>query len=51
MDVVHIGSETGGKYTASWTIHAYDPLRDNDGKARAITIYDESDLTDTQKMS
>ena len=24
MNVVHIGNSTGGKYTASWTIHAYD---------------------------
>lgn len=24
MDVIHIGSKTGGKYTASWTLHAYD---------------------------
>jgi C-terminal processing protease CtpA/Prc len=24
MDVIHVGDSTGGKYTASWTIHAYD---------------------------
>lgn len=24
MNVVHIGNKTGGKYTASWTLHAYD---------------------------
>lgn len=24
LDVVHIGDTTGGKYSASWTVHAYD---------------------------
>lgn len=24
MEVVHIGQKTSGKYTASWTVHAYD---------------------------
>lgn len=44
MNVVHIGSNTGGKYTGSWTIHAYDRL---DGRAQIV--YDESKLSTTQK--
>lgn len=42
MDVVHIGSKTGGKYTGSWTIHAYD-------KKLGMTIYDEDKLKSTEK--
>ena len=49
MDVVHIGGNTGGKYTASWTIHAYDPLKDTEGRARANTLYDESKLSSSEK--
>lgn len=33
-NIVHIGEKTGGKYTASWTIHPYD---DNIG----IPVYDK----------
>jgi len=44
MNVVHIGSNTGGKYTASWTIHAYDTH-----KGRAINLYDEKKLTESEK--
>ena len=42
MNVVHIGSNTGGKYTASWTIHAYD---ENYG----MPLYKESSLTKSDK--
>lgn len=49
MEVVHVGSDTGGKYTASWTIHAYDPQRDEHGSARANTLYDEKKLSTTEK--
>lgn len=49
MNVVHIGYDTGGKYTASWTIHAYDPLRDQEGQPRAITLYDETKLSSSKK--
>lgn len=50
MDVVHIGGNTGGKYTASWTIHGYDSFEDNEGNSRAIPLYDETKLTSTEKI-
>ncbi len=42
MTVVHIGSNTGGKYTASWTLHAYD---ENLG----VPIYDVNKLSSNDK--
>lgn len=42
MDVVHIGSKTGGKYTASWTIHGYD---DDLG----VPVYDSQKLSSKNK--
>lgn len=42
MNVVHIGSNTGGKYTASWTVHAYD------GEL-GMPVYEEKELTSTEK--
>ncbi|MHB9056962.1 MAG: S41 family peptidase [Paludibacteraceae bacterium] len=42
MDVVHIGGTTGGKYTASWTIHPYD---DTIG----VPAYDVSKLSTKEK--
>lgn len=42
MEVIHIGGNTGGKFTASWTIHPYDA---NLG----IPIYDKNKLGDRQK--
>lgn len=45
MDVVHIGEKTGGKYTASWTIHAYD----NYGGS-VQNVYDERNLTADEKL-
>ncbi|WP_346236900.1 S41 family peptidase [Niabella insulamsoli] len=44
MQVVHIGSNTGGKFTASITIHAYDDQND-----KAATVYDEGELSSQQK--
>lgn len=44
MDVEHIGETTSGKYTASWTIHAYD---DYDGSVQPV--YEESRLSATEK--
>jgi C-terminal processing protease CtpA/Prc len=49
MDVILIGGDTGGKYTASWTVHAYDQLKDQEGHARANTLYDENDLSAAEK--
>ena len=42
MDVVHIGENTGGKYTASFTLHPYD-------EGIGVPIYDESKLSTTIK--
>ncbi len=42
MEVIHIGTKTGGKYTASWTIHAFD-------KEKGIPIYGTDDITEAQK--
>ncbi len=43
MNVVHIGDNTGGKYTASWTLHAYD-------EDLGATVYGPDDLTATEKI-
>jgi hypothetical protein len=48
---VHIGSNTGGKYTGSWTIHAYDPFIDDNGNTRARALYKESSLSSSEKNS
>lgn len=48
MDVVHIGEKTSGKYTASWTVHAYDDF-EKDGIPRAQPVYDASKLSTKQK--
>ncbi|MDR2815727.1 MAG: hypothetical protein LBB62_03385 [Proteiniphilum sp.] len=42
MDVIHIGSNTGGKYTASWTIHGYD-------EDLGVPVYDAADLSSAEK--
>ncbi|MGJ7030342.1 S41 family peptidase [Niabella hirudinis] len=44
MNVVHIGSNTGGKYTASITIHAFDSKNN-----RVATVYNPTDLSTTEK--
>ena len=49
MNVIHIGENTGGKFTASWTLHAYKSFPDKNGNNRAIPIYDEADLTASEK--
>ena len=50
MDVVHIGEKTAGKYTASWTIHAYNNFAVN-GSPRVMTIYDNKKLPDEYKVA
>ncbi|MDD2326850.1 MAG: S41 family peptidase [bacterium] len=42
MNVVHIGGNTGGKYTASWTLHAYD-------EELGVPIYETKDLTTNEQ--
>lgn len=49
MDVVHIGSKTGGKYTASWTLHAYNSFPDEQGHSRVNTVYDEKKISSADK--
>ncbi len=44
MNVIQIGEKTSGKYTASWTVHAYD---DFDGYVQPV--YRESSLSTTEK--
>lgn len=44
MDVVHIGSKTGGKYTASWTVHPYDKKLGN-------IVYNENKLSESDKST
>lgn len=44
MQVEHIGEKTSGKYTASWTIHAY-----NDYENRAQPVYTASSLSTNEK--
>ena len=46
MNVVHIGSNTGGKFTGSWTVHAYD---EHNGKT--VTIYDGTKMTTADKST
>ncbi len=48
MDVVHIGEKTGGKYTASITIHGYNSFSKN-GQPRAATVYVEKELSASEK--
>lgn len=51
MNVIHVGENTGGKYTASWTIHAYNTFTDENGYDRAIPVYDDVELTEEEKFS
>ena len=44
MQVEQIGEKTSGKYTASWTIHAY-----NNYDGRVQRIYQEASLSDSDK--
>lgn len=44
MQVEHIGEKTSGKYTASWTIHAYDSFG-----GPVQPVYNESSLSATEK--
>lgn len=49
MDVVHIGSKTGGKYTASWTIHGYKTFPNDEGYATVNTVYNADKLSAEDK--
>lgn len=51
MNVIHIGEGTGGKYTGSWTIHAYSTFKDADGNNRTTPVYDENDLSNEKKAA
>lgn len=51
MTVVHVGSETGGKYTASMTIHAFNKFPDANGKPTVNIVYDSTKLTQSAKDS
>ena len=42
IEVVHIGENTGGKYTASWTLHPYD-------SDIGVYIYSPASLTTAEK--
>lgn len=44
MSVDQIGDKTSGKYTASWTIHAY-----NSYNGRVQAVYRENSLSDSEK--
>jgi len=44
MAVEHIGEKTGGKYTASWTVHAY-----NNYSGTVQPVYNERSLTTEEK--
>lgn len=46
MNVIHIGSNTGGKFTGSWTIHAYDSHND-----KAVTVYDATKMSNEDKFA
>ena len=48
MDVVHIGEETSGKYTASWTVHAFDNFTLN-GQHRAQRVHNPSHFTAAER--
>lgn len=48
MEVVQIGQKTSGKYTASWTIHAYDSF-EKEGRPRAQPVYEASKLSSATK--
>lgn len=46
MNVIHIGSNTGGKFTASFTIHAYEDFNN-----KAVTIYDATKMSNDDKAT
>lgn len=46
MNVVHIGNNTGGKFTGSFTVHAFD----NKG-GEAVPIYNAADVSDADKVT
>ncbi len=46
MNVVHVGNETGGKFTASFTVTPFDSY-----KGKAVALYDSTKLTLSEKDS
>jgi C-terminal processing protease CtpA/Prc len=48
MNVVHIGELTSGKYTASWTVHAFDNFTEH-GVHRAQRVHDPARLTAAER--
>ena len=51
-NVVHIGENTSGKYTVSWTVHAFDNFFVGTGAnriARAQRVHNPDDLTSAQR--
>lgn len=46
MNVVHIGNNTGGKFTGSYTLHAY-----NNYGGEVVTIYNKNDLSATDQVT
>ena len=52
MDVYHIGGETSGKYTASWTVHAFDNFlvgEPPNRRARAQSVHNPNRFTAAQR--
>ena len=52
MDVVHIGQNTSGKYTVSWTVHAFDNFFVGEGAnriARAQRVHNPDRFTSAQR--
>lgn len=47
LNVVHIGGNTGGKYTASRTLHGYE---NKINSSSVVPIYDKSKLSSTKKI-
>ncbi len=46
LEVVHIGGNTGGKYTASWTLH---PYREEINGYSVAAVYEEESMKTTEK--
>ncbi len=46
LEVVHIGNKTGGKYTASWTLHPYKGF-----SGRAQPIYEANEVSAADKKA
>lgn len=51
LNVVHIGSKTGGKFTGSFTVTPFYNYPDKNGDARTNTVYRENDLSSSDKAA